>query len=192
MSLICHFKGWKKESVIRSTGRETRNRTNEQIRAPEVRLIAEDNSQVGVVSLSEAKRAAEEAGLDLVEISPNAVPPVVKVMNYGKFLFEESKQAKKKQQRIKVKEVKFRPSTDVGDYEVKLRNLRSFLEEGDKVKVTVFFRGREITHQELGIKLLERIKADLEEYAKVDAFPSRAEGRQLVMVLSPKKKSSST
>lgn len=155
-------------------------------------MIAEDNSQVGVVSLSEAKRAAEEAGLDLVEISPNAVPPVVKVMNYGKFLFEESKQAKKKQQRIKVKEVKFRPSTDVGDYEVKLRNLRSFLEEGDKVKVTVFFRGREITHQELGIKLLERIKADLEEYAKVDAFPARAEGRQLVMVLSPKKKSSTT
>lgn len=162
---------------------------NSQIRAPEVRLIAEDGSQVGVVSLREAKQAAEEAGLDLVEISPNAEPPVVRIMDYGKFLFQESKQkaqAKKKQKRIKVKEVKFRPSTDKGDYEVKLRNLRGFLEEGDKIKVTVFFRGREITHQELGIKLLERIRDDLEEYAKVDAFPNRAEGRQLVMVMSPK------
>jgi translation initiation factor IF-3 len=155
-------------------------------------LIADDGSQVGVVLLKDAKRAAEESGLDLVEISPNADPPVVRIMNYGKFLFQENKQkalAKKKQKQIKVKELKFRPSTDKADYEVKLRNLRSFLEEGDKVKVTVFFRGREITHQELGIRLLERIRDDLAEQAKVDFFPQNAEGRQLVMVVSPKKNS---
>jgi translation initiation factor IF-3 len=156
-----------------------------------VRLIAEDGSQVGVVPLKEAKRIADESALDLVEISPNADPPVVRVMDYGKFLFQESKQkalAKKKQKQIKVKEIKFRPGTDKADYEVKLRNLRSFLEEGDKVKVTVFFRGREITHQELGFKLLERVRDDLLEYGKVEFFPRNAEGRQLVMVLSPKKK----
>lgn len=156
-----------------------------------MRLIADDGSQVGVVLLKDAKRVAEEAGLDLVEISPNADPPVVRVMDYGKFLFQESKQkalAKKKQKQIKVKEVKFRPSTDKADYEVKLRNLRGFLEEGDKVKVTVFFRGREITHQELGVRLLERIREDLTEHGKVDFFPKNAEGRQLVMILSPKKK----
>ncbi len=156
-----------------------------------MRLIADDGSQVGVVLLKEAKRAAEEVGLDLVEISPNADPPVVRIMDYGKFLFQESKQkalAKKKQKQIKVKEVKFRPSTDKADYEVKLRNLRGFLEEGDKVKVTVFFRGREITHQELGIRLLERIRDDLNEHGKVDFFPKNAEGRQLVMIVSPKKK----
>ncbi len=161
-----------------------------QIRAPEVRLIADDGAQVGVVSLKEAKQVAADAGMDLVEISPNAEPPVVRVMDYGKYLFQESKQkalAKKKQKRTKVKEVKFRPSTDTADYEVKLRNLRGFLEDGDKVKVTVFFRGREITHQELGLKLLVRIREDLKEDAKVDFFPRRAEGRQLVMVVSPKK-----
>lgn len=146
---------------------------------------------MGVVPLKEAKRIAEEAGLHLVEISPNADPPVVRVMDYGKFLFQESKQravAKKKQKQIKVKEIKFRPGTDKADYEVKLRNLRSFLEEGDKVKVTVFFRGREITHQELGFKLLERVRDDLTDYGKVEFFPRNAEGKQLVMVLSPKKK----
>jgi len=156
-----------------------------------VRLIAEDGSQVGVVLLKEAKRIADESSMDLVEISPNADPPVVRVMDYGKFLFQESKQkalAKKKQKQIKVKEIKFRPGTDKADYEVKLRNLRSFLEEGDKVKVTVFFRGREITHQELGIKLLERVRDDLLDYGKVEFFPRNAEGRQLVMVLAPKKK----
>ena len=167
---------------------------NGQIRGSktgEVRLIAEDGSQVGVVLVSEAKKIAQEAGLDLVEISPNAEPPVVRVMDYGKFLFQESKQkavAKKKQKQVKVKEVKFRPGTDKADYEVKLRNLRSFLEEGDKVKVTVFFKGREITHQELGIRLLERIRTDVGEDGKIDYFPRSAEGRQLVMVVSPKKK----
>jgi translation initiation factor IF-3 len=163
---------------------------NAQIRAPKVRLIADDGSQVGVVLLKDAKKMAEEAGLDLVEISPNADPPVVRVMDYGKFLYQESKQkavAKKKQKQVKIKEVKFRPGTDKADYEVKLRNLRSFLEEGDKVKVTVFFRGREIAHQELGVKLLERVKEDLAEAAKVEFFPNM-EGRQLVMVLAPKKK----
>lgn len=153
-------------------------------------MIGDDGSQVGVVALKDARQAAQEAGLDLVEISPNADPPVVRIMDYGKFLFQESKQralAKKKQKQVKVKEVKFRPSTDKADYEVKLRNLRSFLEEGDKVKITVFFRGREITHQELGMKLLERVRDDLLEFGKVEFFP-KLEGRQLVMILSPKKK----
>jgi len=156
-----------------------------------VRLIDADGEQVGVVPLKDARLAAEKADLDLVEISPNADPPVVRVMDYGKFLFQESKQkalAKKKQKQVKVKELKFRPGTDKADYEVKLRNLRGFLEEGDKVKITVFFRGREITHQELGMKLLERIRDDLAELAKVEYFPRAAEGRQLVMVISPKKK----
>ncbi len=175
------------------SGKDARNRINGQIRVPKgsVRLIGDDGSQLGVVLLSEAKTAAQDAGLDLVEISPNSDPPVVKIMDYGKFLFQESKQkavAKKKQKQVKVKEVKFRPGTDKADYEVKLRNLRSFLEEGDKVKVTVFFRGREITHPELGLRLLERIRDDLTEDGKVDYFPRGAEGRQLVMVISPKKK----
>lgn len=156
-----------------------------------MRLIAHDGSQQGVVALKDARKAAEDVGLDLVEISPNADPPVVRIMDYGKFLFQESKQkalAKKKQKQIKVKEVKFRPGTDKADYEVKLRNLREFLEEGDKVKVTVSFRGREIMHQELGIRLLERIRDDLAEDGKIEFFPRNAEGRQLVMVMSPKKK----
>ncbi len=153
-------------------------------------MIGDDGGQLGIVSIKDAKRMAEEASLDLVEISPNADPPVVRIMDYGKFLFQESKQKalqKKKQKQVKVKEIKFRPGTDKADYEVKLRNLRSFLEEGDKVKVTVFFRGREITHQELGMKLLERVRDDLVEHSKVEFFP-KLEGRQLVMILAPKKK----
>lgn len=155
-----------------------------------MRLIGADGSQIGVVPLKEARKSAEEAELDLVEISPNADPPVVRIMDYGKFLFQESKQravAKKKQKLVKTKEVKFRPGTDKADYEVKLRNLRSFLEEGDKVKITIYFRGREITHQELGMKLLERVRDDLAENGKVEFFP-KLEGRQLVMILAPKKK----
>jgi len=140
-----------------------------------------------VVPLREARQAAEDAALDLVEIAPTATPPVVRIMNYGKFSFEESKKRKKKQKETKLKEIKFRPGTDVGDYEVKLRNLRSFLEEGNKVKVTVWFRGREMAHQELGIKLLERVKEDLAELGKVEQFP-KLEGRQLLMVIAPKKK----
>lgn len=179
-----------KRNCIISVGKEGRNRINAQIRAPEVRLIADDGTQLGVVLIDEARRIAREAGLDLVEISPNADPPVVRIMDQGKFLFLEKKQrnqAKKKQKQVKVKEVKFRPTTDKADYEVKLRNLRGFLEEGDKVKITVFFKGREITHQELGMKLLEKIRDDLTEQGKVDFFP-KLEGRQLVMILSPKKK----
>ena len=128
--------------------------------------------------------------MDLVEIQPNADPPVVRVMDHGKHLFQLSKQravAKKKQKQIKLKEVKFRPSTDVGDYEVKVRNLRGFLDEGNKVKVTVWFKGREMTHQELGVQLLERVKEDLSDCGKIEFFP-KLEGRQLIMILAPSKK----
>jgi translation initiation factor IF-3 len=134
---------------------------------------------------------AEQASLDLVEISPNAEPPVCKVMDYGKFLFEKSKslkEQKKKQKQIQVKEIKFRPGTDEGDYQVKLRNLRRFLEGGDKAKVTIRFRGREMAHQEIGIQLLNRVKADLSEIANCESFPNRVEGRQMIMVLAPIKK----
>lgn len=154
-----------------------------------MRLIGDDGKQLGVLSIREARRMAEDADLDLVEIQPNSNPPVAKIMDYGKFLFHESKErsaAKKKQKVVKTKEVKFRPNTDIGDYEVKLRNLRSFLEEGCKVKVTVSFRGREMAHQELGQKLLERVKLDTEEQGKVEFFP-KLEGRQLIMILVPKK-----
>ncbi|KPD23657.1 translation initiation factor IF-3 [Idiomarina zobellii] len=157
----------------------------------EVRLIGTDGEQAGVVSINEALDAAAEAGVDLVEMSPNAEPPVCRLMDYGKFLFEKSKEQKeqkKKQKQIQVKEVKFRPGTDEGDYQVKLRNLRRFLEGGDKTKVTIRFRGREMAHQELGIDLLNRVKADLEEISTVESFPRRAEGRQMIMVLAPVKK----
>jgi translation initiation factor IF-3 len=142
------------------------------------------------VSINEALEAASAAGVDLVEISPNAEPPVCRIMDYGKFLYEKSKatkEQKKKQKQIQVKEIKFRPGTDEGDYQVKLRNLIRFLEEGNKAKVTLRFRGREMAHQELGFDLLNRIKADLDELALVEAFP-KLEGRQAVMVLAPKKK----
>lgn len=145
---------------------------------------------MGVVSLKEAQAAADEAGVDLVEISPNAEPPVCRVMDYGKYLFEKAKaqkEQKKKQKQIQVKEIKFRPGTDEGDYQVKLRNLIRFLEGGDKAKITLRFRGREMAHQDLGFNLLNRIKDDLAEIATVEAFP-KMEGRQAVMVLAPKKK----
>ncbi len=156
----------------------------------QVRLIGADGEQVGVVSLDEAQSMADQANLDLVEISPQAEPPVCKVMDYGKFRFEEQKKqqaARKKQKQVQVKEIKFRPGTDIGDYNVKLRNLIRFLTEGDKVKVTLRYRGREMAHQELGRDLLKRVEADLEEYGSVEQFP-RMEGRQMVMVLAPKKK----
>ncbi len=139
--------------------------------------------------MQEALRKAEEAELDLVEISPQAAPPVCRIMNYGKFQYEESKRrhaAKKKQKQIQVKEVKFRPGTDTGDYQVKLRNLIRFLENGDKAKVTLRFRGREMAHQELGMQLLKRVEADLKEYGTVEQFP-RLEGRQMVMIIGPNK-----
>ena len=157
----------------------------------EVRLTGADGESVGVVSIQEAIAAAEEAGMDLVEISPNAEPPVCRVMDYGKFLFEKSKSAKeqkKKQKQVQIKEVKFRPGTDIGDYQVKLRNLTGFLEDGNKVKVTIRFRGREMAHQDIGVDVLNRLKADTEEFAVVESFPTRIEGRQMIMVLAPKKK----
>lgn len=166
-------------------------RINEEITATDVRLIGKDGDQLGIVSLSDAQALADQSTLDLVEISPNAEPPVCKVMDYGKFLFEKSKaqkEQKKKQKQIQVKEIKFRPGTDEGDYQVKLRNLRRFLEGGDKAKVTIRFRGREMAHQEIGIELLNRVKADLEEIANCESFPRRVEGRQMIMVLAPHKK----
>jgi translation initiation factor IF-3 len=136
-----------------------------------VRLIDQEGNQVGVVPLAHAKEVAEEVGMDLVEISPNADPPVCRIMDYGKFKFEQNKkqqEAKKKQKQIQIKEVKFRPGTDEGDYQVKLRNLIRFLSDGDKTKVTLRFRGREMAHQDLGVKLLKRVESDLEEYGTVE------------------------
>jgi translation initiation factor IF-3 len=154
-----------------------------------VRLIDAEGGQMGIVALDGALTAAREAGFDLVEISPNAEPPVCRLMDYGKFLFQQNKKrqaAKKRQQIIHLKEVKFRPGTEEADYQTKLRNLKRFLNHGDKTKVTLWFRGREMRHQELGMKLLQRVEADLEELAKVEQFP-KMEGRRLSMVLSPRK-----
>jgi len=167
-----------------------KHRINQDISASQVRLIGADGEQVGVVSLDEAQSMADQANLDLVEISPQAEPPVCKVMDYGKFRFEEQKKqqaARKKQKQVQVKEIKFRPGTDIGDYNVKLRNLIRFLTEGDKVKVTLRYRGREMAHQELGRDLLKRVEADLQEYGSVEQYP-KMEGRQMVMVLAPRKK----
>ncbi len=155
-----------------------------------MRLIGVDGEQIGIVPLAVANSMAEEAEVDLVEIAPTARPPVCRLMDYGKFRYQESKkkhEAKLKQKQIQIKEVKFRPNTDEGDYNIKLRNLISFLEEGDKAKITLRFRGREMAHQEFGIRLLERVRGDLESRAIVEQFP-KMEGRQMVMVLSPKKK----
>jgi len=162
---------------------------NERIRAPEIRLIGAEGENLGVMSPAEALRLAEEAGLDLVEISPTAKPPVCKIMDYGKFKYEQQKresEARKKQKTIEVKEVKFRPNTDKHDYDVKLRNVRRFLENGDKVKVTLRFRGREMAHQNLGRELLERVAADIEDIGKVENMP-KMEGRQMIMMIGPVK-----
>ncbi|NBI13127.1 translation initiation factor IF-3 [[Haemophilus] felis] len=167
------------------------NRINEEIRVKEVRLIDQDGEQVGIVSIQEALNRAEAVELDLVEISPNAEPPVCRIMNYGKFLYEKGKAAKeqkKKQKVVQVKEIKFRPGTDEGDYQVKLRSLIRFLEDGDKAKITVRFRGREMAHQDIGLDVLERVKNDLADISVVESAPGKLEGRQAVMVLAPKKK----
>lgn len=170
------------------------NRINREISVKEIRLTGIDGEQIGIISLNEALEKAQEAGVDLVEISPNAEPPVCRIMDYGKFLYEKSKlikEQKKKQKVIQVKEIKFRPSTDDSDYQIKLRKLIRFLEDGDKTKVTLRFRGREMTHQEIGREMLERIRKDLCEtldLAILESFPMRIEGRQMVMVLGPKKK----
>jgi translation initiation factor IF-3 len=169
--------------------RETGPRVNDRIRAPEIRLIGAEGENVGVVTPARALQLAEEAGLDLVEISPNATPPVCKIMDFGKFKYETQKkeaEARKKQKIIEIKEVKFRPNTDTHDYEVKMRNVVRFLEGGDKVKVTLRFRGREMAHQDLGRNLLERVADDVKEIGKVEAMP-RVEGRQMVMMIGPTK-----
>ena len=163
---------------------------NGEIRCKEVRLVDLDGEPIGAVPIEEALDRAIKAGVDLVEISPNAEPPVCRIMDFGKFLYEKSKsqkEQKKKQKQVQIKEIKFRPGTDEGDYQVKLRNLIRFLEDGDKAKVTLRFRGREMAHQDLGMNVLERVKNDLEELAVVESFP-RVEGRQAVMMLAPKKK----
>ena len=168
--------------------RETGPRINDRIRAPEIRLIGADGENVGVVTPARAMQMAEEAGLDLVEISPTAVPPVCKIMDFGKFKYETQKreaEARKKQKIIEIKEIKFRPGTDIHDYDVKMRSVVKFLEEGDKVKVTLRFRGREMAHQELGLELLKRVEADVAEIGKIESFP-RLEGRQMVMMIGPK------
>lgn len=162
---------------------------NENIRAKEVRLIDSEGQQVGVVTLQEALASAAAAELDLVQIA-DADPIVCKVMDYGKYLFEQKKakaSQKKKQKQVQVKEIKFRPGTEDGDYQVKLRNLIRFLEDGDKAKISMRFRGREMAHQDVGMRLFERLEKDLEEHALVEARP-RLEGRQMVMVLAPKKR----
>lgn len=159
---------------------------NEQIRARQVRLIAEDGEQVGVVSIQDALARAEEAGLDLVEISPNAEPPVCKILDYGKYKYELQKkasEARKKQKVIEVKELKFRPNIDDHDYNVKIKAARRFLEDGDKVKVTLRFRGREMAHLDLGMKVLARVREELTDIAKVE-MDARVEGKQAIMILS--------
>lgn len=168
--------------------RETGPRTNDRIRAPEIRLIGAEGENIGVVSPSQAMMLAQEAGLDLVEISPNAVPPVCKIMDFGKFKYEQQKreaEARRKQKTIEVKEIKFRPGTDEHDYQVKLRSVMRFLEEGDKVKVTLRFRGREMAHQELGLELLQRVAADVGDHGKVESMP-KLEGRQMAMMVAPR------
>jgi len=155
-----------------------------------VRLISEDGRQLGVVPTARALQIAEESGLDLVEVASNAKPPVCRVMDFGKYKFEQSKkqqEARKKQKQINIKEVKFRPGTDEGDYQVKLRNLIRFLSDGDKAKVTLRFRGREMAHQQLGAKLLDRVEEDLADYGQVEQRP-KLEGRQMVMTIGPLRK----
>ena len=155
-----------------------------------MRVIGAGGEQIGILPIEEAMAAATGQGLDLVEVSPNTDPPVCRIMDFGKFIFDQNKKAqsaRRKQKQIQIKEVKFRPGTEEGDYQVKLRNLIRFLSHGDKTKVTLRFRGREMAHQELGFELLKRVRADLEELATVEQFP-QLEGRQMVMVLAPKKR----
>ncbi len=177
---------WRNNEI---SAKQKLNRKNEEITALEVRLIGADGEQIGVVPLDRALETAKAATLDLVEISPNAEPPVCKIMDHGRFKFEMNKKqhsAKKKQKTVQIKEIKFRPGTEEQDYQVKLRSLVKFLENGDKTKITLRFRGREMAHRELGAKLLERVEEDLSELGVVEQFP-KLEGRQMVMVIAPKK-----
>ena len=171
---------------------ERKHRLNREITAPEVRLSGPDNEPLGIVALQEALRMAGELDVDLVEIAATANPPVCRLMDYGKFKYQEQKkaaEAKAKQKVIDIKEIKFRPGTDDGDYNIKLRNIRRFLEDGDKCKITLRFRGREITHQEIGMALLQRIRDELGESIVVEQFP-KLEGRQMIMVVAPGRKKS--
>ena len=166
------------------------HRLNEEITVPEIRLQGVEGEQLGIVNIRAALQMAEEAGVDLVEIAPTAKPPVCRIMDYGKFKYQEQKrahEAKLKQKQVQVKEVKLRPGTDENDYQIKLRNMTRFLEEGDKVKVTLRFRGREMAHQEFGMRQLERIKADLDAVGAVEQMP-KMEGRQMIMIIAPVKK----
>ncbi|NNM00277.1 MAG: translation initiation factor IF-3 [Gammaproteobacteria bacterium] len=168
---------------------DKRNRVNDEIDVAEVRLISFDGENLGVMTTEAARQMAKDQTMDLVELVPGAEPPVCRVMDLGKYIFEQNKRrsaAKKKQKQIQVKEVKFRPGTDEGDYQIKLRNLRRFLENGDKVKVTLRFRGREMAHQELGAKMLSRVEGDLGELGSVEQYP-KLEGRQMVMVIAPRR-----
>ncbi|MFH5925179.1 translation initiation factor IF-3 [Roseomonas xinghualingensis] len=163
-------------------------RVNEEIRAPQVRLIDQDGEMLGVMSAREALARAYDVGMDLLEISPNAEPPVCKITDFGKFKYEQQKkanEARKRQKVVEIKEIKVRPNIDDHDYEVKMRQMKGFIEEGDKVKVTLRFRGREMAHQDLGVKVLERIRNELAEAVKVESMP-RLENRQMIMVLAPK------
>jgi translation initiation factor IF-3 len=163
-------------------------RVNDEIRAPQVRLIDQDGEMQGVMTARDAWLRAQAVGLDLLEISPNAEPPVVKILDFGKYKYEQQKkknEAKKKQKVIEIKEIKVRPNIDENDYQVKMRAMKSFIEEGDKVKVTLRFRGREMAHQEIGVRVLERIKTEMDPVSKVEQMP-RMENRQMVMVLSPR------
>ena len=171
------------------TIKEQKVRVNDQIRISPVRLIGDEGEQIGIVSIDEARERAEETGLDLVEVAPDARPPVVKLMDYGKFKYEQARaarEAKKKQHTIQVKEVKFRPGIEEHDYEFKTRHARRFLEEGNKVRLTMMFRGRQITHSELGLEVLQRVKEDLGDVGKVESEPS-FEGRVMFMVMAPLK-----
>ena len=173
-----------------STPDNKQNRKNQEIRVPNVRVIGADGEMVGVLTRDAALALAEESGMDLVEIQPQADPPVCRVMDFGKFKFEAQKKAnaaKKKQKQVEIKELKFRPVTDEGDYQIKMRNIRRFLEEGDKVKINIRFRGREMSHQELGREMATRIETELGDEIVIESRP-RLEGRQRVMMIAPKKK----
>ena len=164
-------------------------RLNDDITYEQIRLVSDSGEQLGILSPDEAIKIAEERGMDLVEIAPNAEPPVCRLMDYGKYLYASAKkkqESKKKQKQITVKEIKFRPGTDIGDYDIKVRNLTKFLDAGNKVKVTLRFRGREMAHQELGMEMLKRVEEDLKEIGVVEQMP-KMEGRQMVMVLAPLK-----
>lgn len=164
-------------------------RINEMIRVPEVRVINEAGDMLGVMTPADAIKLAEAAGLDLVEVSPNAAPPVCKILDFGKYRYElqkKAKEAKKKQKVIEIKEIKLRPGIDINDYNIKLRNVIRFLEEGDKVKITLRFRGREMSHMEIGLEVINRMKADTAAVARIESEP-KTEGRQMVMVLAPAK-----